>query len=156
VPQGLTSEALVSQLDITATMLGVAGANTRGIDGRSLVPLLGGTVPNSWRKRLLIEMLGGAPRWDMLREGVYSYIEYVPLENVPLLPRELEDELGNILEGVGLLQGERELYNLATDPYELKNLANDPSQSGRVRVLSEHLAKLKNSAGAELRAEEEA
>jgi N-acetylglucosamine-6-sulfatase len=43
VPQGLTSDALVSQLDITATMLEVAGANTSGIDGRSLVPLLGGT-----------------------------------------------------------------------------------------------------------------
>lgn len=156
VSQGLTSKALVSQLDITATMLEVADADTSGIDGRSLVPLLGGMVPSSWRKRLLIEQLGGTPRWDMLRESVYAYIEYAPLENVPLLPHEVEDFLGNILEGIGLLQGERELYDLAADPYELKNLYTDPSQAERVQALSEHLAKLKNAAGAELRAAEEA
>ena len=156
VPQGLTSEALVSQLDITATMLEVAGANTSGIDGRSLVPLLGGTVPSSWRKRLLIEQVGGTPHWDMLREGVYSYIERAPLEGVPLLPRKLEDALGDILEGIGLFQGERELYNLAADPYELENLYGALSKSDRVRALSENLARLKNAAGAELRAAEEA
>jgi N-acetylglucosamine-6-sulfatase len=137
-------------------MLEVAGANTSGIDGRSLVPLLGGTVPSSWRKRLLIEQLGGTPHWEMLREGDYSYIERAPLENVPLLPRELEDALGDILKKIGLLRGERELYNLAADPYELENLYATPSQSDRVRALSENLAKLKNAAGAELRAAEEA
>lgn len=156
VPQGLTSEALVSQLDITATMLKVAGADTSGIDGRNLVPLLGGTVPRSWRKRLLVEQLGGTPHWDMLREGVYSYIERAPLESVPLLPRELEDALGDILEGIGLLRGERELYNLAADPYELENLCTASSQFDRIQSLSENLAKLKNAAGAELRAAEEA
>ena len=156
VPQALTSDALVSQLDITATMLEVAGANASGIDGRSLVPLLDGTVPSSWRKRLLIEQLGGTPHWDMLREGDYSYIERAPLESVPLLPRKLEDSLGDILEEIGLLRGERELYNLAADPYELENLCAASSQSDRVRALSENLAKLKNAGGAELRAAEEA
>ena len=92
----------------------------------------------------------------MLREGDYSYIEGAPLENVPLLPRELEDALGNILKGMGLLRGEQELYNLAADPYELMNLYAAPSQSDRVRALSENLAKLKNAAGADLRAAEEA
>src|SRR5215210_89043 len=134
VPQGLTSDALVSQLDITATMLEVADANTSGIDGRSLVPILDSTVPSSWRKRLLIEQLGGTTRWDMLREGDYSYIERAPLESVPLLPRELEDFLGNILEETGLLRGERELYNLAADPYELKNLYVAPCPSDRGRA----------------------
>jgi N-acetylglucosamine-6-sulfatase len=156
VPQGLTSDALVSQLDITATMLEVAGANSSGIDGRSLVPLLRGTVPSSWRKRLLIEQLGGTPHWGMLREGDYSYIERAPLEGIPLLPRELEDALGQILQWSGLLRGERELYNLAVDPYELENLSDTASQSDRVRALSENLAKLKNAGGGELRAAEEA
>jgi arylsulfatase A-like enzyme len=156
VPQGVKSEALVSQLDITATMLEVAGTKASGIDGRSMIPLLGGTVPGSWRKRLLIEQLGGTSHWDMLREGDYSYIERAPVENVPLLPRGLEDALGDILEGIGLLRGERELYNLAADPYELEDLSADSSQSDRVRALSENLAKLNNAAGAELRAVEEA
>jgi hypothetical protein len=92
----------------------------------------------------------------MLREGDYSYIERAPLENVPLLPRELEDALGGILKAIGLLRGKRELYNLAADPYELENLYAAPSQSDRIRVFSENLAKLKNAAGAELRAAEEA
>ncbi len=59
---------------------------------------------------------------------------------------------GNVLEGIRSFRREQELYNLADDPYELENLYAAPSQSDRVRALSENLAKLKNAAGAELRA----
>ena len=82
--------------------------------------------------------------------------ERAPLENVPLLPRGLEAALGNILEALDMLRGERELYNLTADPYESKNLYGVPSQCGRVRTLSENLAKLKNAAGEKVRALEEA
>jgi len=45
---------------------------------------------------------------------------------------------------------------LAADPYELENLCTASSQFDRIQSLSENLAKLKNAAGAELRAAEEA
>lgn len=126
VAKGVESDALVSHLDITATMLDLAGADMSGIDGRSLVSLFGGTTPDDWRKRLLIEQKDVG--WEMLREDQYSYAEHST--------------------------GERELYDLATDPYELESLHADPSQEERIQVLSENLAKLKNAAGDELRAAE--
>ncbi len=126
VARGIESDALVSHLDITATMLALAGANTSGIDGRSLAPLFGGTAPATWRKRLLIEQRDA--RWEMMREGDYSYTEHST--------------------------GERELYDLASDPYELQSLHADPTQQERTRVFSENLAKLRNAAGDELQAAE--
>ncbi len=126
VARGKKSNALVSQLDITATMLALAGADTSGLDGRSLKPLFGGTTPSTWRKRLLVEQKDVS--WELMREGDYSYTERST--------------------------GERELYDLAADPYELESKHDDPSQSERVRVFSKNLAKLRNAAGNELRAAE--
>jgi N-acetylglucosamine-6-sulfatase len=126
VTRGIESDALVSQLDITATMLDLAGADTSGIDGRSLVPLFAGTTPDDWRKRLLVEQKDVG--WEMLREGDYSYTERST--------------------------GERELYDLASDPYELQSLHDDPTQLARVQAFSENLGRLRNAVGDGLRAAE--
>jgi N-acetylglucosamine-6-sulfatase len=95
VPSGALGGPLVSHLDLTATFLEAAGADTSGLDGRSLMPLFTNPEGASWRERVLVENpLSG---WYMLREGSYAYME--------------------------LPTGEKELYNLSTDPYELENLA---------------------------------
>jgi N-acetylglucosamine-6-sulfatase len=126
VARGIESDALVSHLDITATMLTLAGADTSGIDGRSLASLFGGTTPDDWRKRLLVEQKDVG--WEMLREADYSYAEHST--------------------------GERELYDLASDPYELQSLHDDPTHQERVQAFSENLGRLRNAAGEELRAAE--
>jgi N-acetylglucosamine-6-sulfatase len=127
VPVGSTEGRFFSHLDITATILDAAGADTSGLDGRSMLPLWNGSS-TSWRKRLLVEH----PRngWLMLREGSYAYAE--------------------------LPGGERELYDLSTDPYELQSAHTEPGNAGFLGELSGKLAALKDASGDTLRAAEEA
>jgi N-acetylglucosamine-6-sulfatase len=104
-PAGLAPRApgsLVSHLDIPATFVHLAeGEEDPAFDGRSLIS----TSPR--RESLLIEN----PYWGwyMLREdgadGRLAYIEF---------PR-----------------GERELYDLDTDPYENESKGNAPAEGGR-------------------------
>ncbi len=95
VPHGDLGAPLVSHLDLPATFLDAAGADTTGLDGRSLIPFFADPANAAWRERLLVENLSAD--WYMLREGPHAYTE--------------------------LPNGERELYDLEADPYELENLA---------------------------------
>lgn len=61
--------SLVSHLDLTATILTVANAQTDGTDGRDLRGLGG-----PWRERLLVEHPGGG--WAMVREGDAVYMDF--------------------------------------------------------------------------------
>jgi arylsulfatase A-like enzyme len=94
------SDRLASTVDIAGTVARLAGvAPDIAQDGRNLVPILVG-APVPWRSRaLLLEYRtdGPVPSWWAVRTWNYLY-----------------DELGT---------GERELYNLSSDPYELTNVA---------------------------------
>jgi N-acetylglucosamine-6-sulfatase len=99
VPQDQTRGDLVLNTDIAPTFAGLGGAQTpRFVDGRSIAPLLEGE-PASWRTAGLIENRRSRkqhrPAFAGLITGKRTYVEY---EN-----------------------GEKELYNLGTDPYQLKN-----------------------------------
>ena len=100
VQRGAVRRQLVSQLDLTATICDLAGADASGVDGRSLRPLFATGDAPGWRKRLLIEHPGSG--WYMLREDRWAYIEYAT--------------------------GERELYDLETDPYQLENVYGQHSE----------------------------
>jgi N-acetylglucosamine-6-sulfatase len=66
VPAGQKQDALVSLLDVGATVLELAGVTQPGertTDGRSFVPLLGGAKPAGWREEVLIEMMGVGNQW---------------------------------------------------------------------------------------------
>ena len=108
VHQGVDRNGLVSTIDITRTILGLAGANTAGLDGRHLGQILTGTA-TTVRQRLLVESPAGQMGWHMLREAPYSYTEYK--------------------------NGEKELYDLGADQYQLQN--SYPSASA---VLTSDLA----------------
>ncbi len=101
-----TPKQMALTIDLGPTLLELAGAPPpKDVDGRSLVPLLSGTASN-WRSSFLIEYTSDIvfPRiqhmgYDAVRSERYKYIRY----------RELA--------------GMDELYDLASDPYELHNLA---------------------------------
>lgn len=96
------SRHLVNTTDLAPTIGEAAGVATPGAEGLSLMPLLAGEDPR-WRRSLLFEHLGrpsqedSPPTYCGLRTKRYSYIAYET--------------------------GERELYSIKEDPYQLFNLA---------------------------------
>ena len=96
---GRTDPHLVANIDLAPTIAAAAGVPLPGVDGRSLLPLLQGR-PDGWRHALLIEHMRGTnpiPTYCAVRTSRYLYAIYNT--------------------------GERELYDLAEDPYQLQNLS---------------------------------
>ena len=105
---GRVDRHMVLNVDLASTITRLAGV-TPGLpqDGRSLLPLLQGRSP-AWRDEFLEEYLGenmladaGPPPFQAVRTKRWVYVEY--------------------------RNGWRELYDLATDPYELVNRVEDPT-----------------------------
>ena len=94
-----TDDHIVANIDLAPTIADVAGVDLPGAEGRSLIPLLTGSA-ESWRHALLIEHLRGAnpiPTYCAVRTEQYLFASYDT--------------------------GERELYDLRVDPFELRNLS---------------------------------
>ena len=124
---GKTSGALAGNVDLAPTIAEIAGADpTVAEDGRSLLPFA--TDPGRGDdRRLLIESLVhdrstyyGVP-YEAIRTNRYLYVDYST--------------------------GDKELYDLARDPFELESLATDQRYAGVVRELSAQLKKLEDCAG---------
>jgi arylsulfatase A-like enzyme len=115
VPRGLTVEALTLSVDFAPTFAELAGAKLPvQPDGRSLVPLLEGKPPASWRQAVLLEQFAvppappkgsdlqepddasSYPAHRGIRTASYKYVEYGT--------------------------GEKEVYDLKKDPDERLNL----------------------------------
>jgi N-acetylglucosamine-6-sulfatase len=145
VPAGRTHPELVGNPDLAPTFAALAGVSPPPfVDGRSLLPLLRtGPVPNRWRQAFLVEHWGEVPTagQQLARRGA------------PLEPADEDQEIdetsvpphGAAHLGVSAathdpspefhairterylyveyVTGERELYDLQLDPYELKNIA---------------------------------
>lgn len=107
-------EKLVLNTDLAPTFAELAGVEFLA-DGRSLVPLLRGEDP-PWRSGVLLEgwgenlQFGLAPEYKAVRTESHKYVEYV--------------------------NGERELYDLEDDPYELENVyeSADPSLTENLKT----------------------
>jgi arylsulfatase A-like enzyme len=140
VPAGATVDAVTENVDLCPTFAELAGAAPPATtEGRSLVALMRGGQSNDWRDMALVEHKGpdlvpsdpsdpdneGGPRpnsYEALRLADALYVEYA--------------------------SGEREYYDLASDPYETRNtVASLPAE--RARVLREGLANLRHCHGAE-------
>ena len=94
-----TDDHLVANIDLAPTIAEVAGVELPGAEGESLVPLLTGTAER-WRSAFLIEHMRGTnpiPTYCAVRTERYLFASYDT--------------------------GERELYDLNADPYELRNLS---------------------------------
>lgn len=109
---------LVVNIDLAPTIAHVAGLEPPFTDGRSFLRLLG-HPKSSWRQAFLLEHLtngsaGDPPSYCGLRTKDYAYISWET--------------------------GERELYDLAKDPYELRNIVDDRAARPVVSVLRERLA----------------
>lgn len=117
IKAGTVRDEFALNIDIAPTLLSLAGISVpEAMQGRSLAPLLKGERVK-WRDSFLIEYYSDKvfPRiyqmgYKAVRNRRWKYIHYLELE------------------------GMDELYDLKTDPYEMKNLINHP---GAVKALAE-------------------
>jgi N-acetylglucosamine-6-sulfatase len=106
---------LVLNIDLAPTFAEAGGATLTQPDGESLVQLLAGNG-TGWRTDFLVEHLqtwDTVPTYCAVRNEGYLYVGYGT--------------------------GERELYDLAADPYQLTNVATDP---GYQQILADLEARL--------------
>ena len=130
IEAGRSVDEFVLSIDLAPTFLELGGAAVSPhIQGRSLVPFLKGETPGRWRESFLIEYYSDKvwPRlvtmgYQAVRTGRWKYIHYVDLENMD------------------------ELYDLQQDPYEMKNLIDDPAAAGDLSAANEELERLLDEA----------
>ncbi|MGH2966842.1 MAG: sulfatase family protein [Solirubrobacterales bacterium] len=121
IPQGVTINPLVVNADLAPTIVDAANARP-GLTMDGTSLLPIVRHPLTDKNRdLLVE----EPTYKAIRTQRYVYVEYN--------------------------DGERELYDLQNDPYELQNLQNDPTYNSVKATLATRLHKLKNCAGASCR-----
>lgn len=125
VPAGRMLDQLVGNIDLAPTFAELGEATLPAFaDGRSLVPLLGSAPPSQWRRALLVEFTKTTgiliPTYRAIRARDTLYVEYST--------------------------GDRELYDLIGDPFELQNvIASAPAAV--IMSWAARLAALKQCAG---------
>lgn len=122
LPANKHVSTIAANIDLAPTILAVAGA-TAGVtvDGRSLLPIA--NDPGSFPRGIVIET---GPKesgnwYAGLRSPRWKYVEHST--------------------------GERELYDLQQDPYELTSVHNDPRYATTRQALASRLATLRTCAG---------
>jgi N-acetylglucosamine-6-sulfatase len=125
VKPGTVRDEFALNIDLAPTLLELAGVTVPAtMQGHSLVPLLKGTR-KPWRNSFLIEYYSDKvfPRvskmgYKAVRNGRWKYIHYLELP------------------------GMDELYDLKTDPYELKNLVADPGSAKSLTEIKQEMQRL--------------
>ena len=120
VPPGVSRSQMALNNDLAPTFASWASVTPPSfVDGRSLSPLLSTSPPPSWRSALLVEhwldengdpYAATIPDYKAVRTGRYLFVRYAT--------------------------GEKELYDLSNDPYELKSLHNTASAELKRRLAS--------------------
>lgn len=129
IKPGSHNRDLVQNIDFAETFLDIAGAPIpKEMQGRSLLPLLKGQSPADWRKSLY-----------------YHYYEY-PAEHAVRRHEGVFDGHHKLIRfyGTDVPDGEEwELFDLDTDPSEMKSIYDDPEKAGTVKALKAELDRLK-------------
>jgi arylsulfatase A-like enzyme len=112
--RGITCDEMVLNIDYPATILDFAGASQLpGQQGRSMRPLLSGEKPDDWRKAFF---------YEYFKEPNFTSptVLAVRTETQKLITYPGHDEW-------------TEAFDLASDPYEIKNLASDKALVKKLR-----------------------
>jgi arylsulfatase A-like enzyme len=125
VAVGSTNDRMILNVDFAPTLLAAAGqAAPADMQGRSFLPLLRGESVANWRTSMY-----------------YRYYHY-PQDH------QVQPHYGVRTERHKLIYFNKidawEMYDLATDSHELKNLYGDPAHADTVKRLKEEMVRLKN------------
>lgn len=116
VAAGKRDHLVAIDLDLAPTILELAGLSAKG-DGASLLPILRDPEA-AWRQEVFLEGFGlrNVPPWAAVRTHGFKYVEHA--------------------------DGQRELYDLARDPFELESRHRDletaPVVAALARAVAEH------------------
>jgi arylsulfatase A-like enzyme len=121
---GVRDHLVAIDLDLAPTILELAGLPARG-DGASLLPILRDPAA-AWRQQVFLEGFGirGVPPWAAVRSRRFKYVEYA--------------------------DGQRELYDLERDPFELASRHGDPAARTVVTELARWVEERRGLAAREL------
>lgn len=129
IKPGSVNNDMVSNIDLPETFLEMAGVEVPAdMQGRSMAQILKGKTPSNWRT-----------------EHYYHYYEYPGSHMV-------KRHYGISTERYKLMHyyydiDEWEMYDLKTDPQEMKNVYNDPAYASVRKNLHKRLIKLMNEYG---------
>lgn len=129
LPQGVTSNALVTNVDLVATITAISGTvPLRVLDGKNILPLFGPNPP-AWRSAFMMTGMfdpaqvydSGHTRWNAVRTKTRKYIR--------------------------ASDGHEELYDLQADTWERFSVVNDPYYAGDLTTLRALEADLRDCIG---------
>jgi arylsulfatase A-like enzyme len=113
-PKGQVLDEMVLNIDLAPTFLDLAGLPVHsGMQGVSWKALAAGQKPANWRQSFLAEYfkeLGSTPTFVGIRTPTEKLVRYKGREEWT------------------------EVFDLALDPYEVKNLADDPARKAKLSV----------------------
>jgi arylsulfatase A-like enzyme len=155
VPAGATCDALASSVDLAATFMKVAGAETWPAPSRSLTPLW--RDPHSSVRDFIVAEQNWhdyEARGRAIRDARFKYIrnEYADLSPSPPadVVKSTTHQTMRLLAAAGKLSAQQsipfqaqrapeEFYDLATDPQELHNAVADPRYGAELTRLRKEL-----------------
>ncbi|MBE0674630.1 MAG: sulfatase [Bacteroidales bacterium] len=124
IKPGSVNTDMVSNIDFPETFLDIAGVEVPSdMQGRIMTPLLKGKTPSNWRK-----------------EHYYHYYEY-PASHMVKRHYGISTERYKLIHFYYNID-EWELFDLKTDPQEMKNVYNDPAYASVKKDLHERLDKI--------------
>jgi arylsulfatase A-like enzyme len=152
MPAGQRIDDLCLNIDVAPTIAELAGVTPPAfVDGRSFAPLLRGASQPSSRQTALAELLTPAAETDSQPDVEGASAPGEAAKNVPPY-RALRTVAASFVE---YETGERELYDLRKDPFQLINLVHD-AEPALLDRLSNRLAELASCAAETCRRAEDA
>ena len=151
IAAGQVCEELVQNIDLVPTFFELGKADkpkSYRIDGQSLTPLFKNGKAKDWRNHLYLEM--GAARATVTKDWSYIAVRYTK-EQITAIKRAAPQNLPKAMSyigrlGIGVRGADRpgffdedQLYNLKTDPKEMKNLASHIGHSSRVKEMRQKM-----------------
>ena len=147
IPAGQVCEELVQNIDLVPTFFDLGQAKkptSYRIDGRSLAPLFKNGTDEDWRDHLYLEM--GAARATVTKDWSYIAVRHTK-EQIAAIKKAKPENLPRAMSyigrlGIGVRGADRtgffdedQLYNLKTDPKEMKNLAYKKAHASRLQEM---------------------
>ena len=153
IKAGAVSDALVQYEDILPTMIDFAGGEPEGLDGQSCLDVLYGK--SEGQRRWVYGIHNNIPegdaypirsiqdkRWKLivnLTPGVDYHCKYMTKPGSSMWKSWLETaktskDAAQLVDRY-LTRPAIEFYDLQEDPWELNNLASDPTQAGRIAIM---------------------